>query len=127
MKSFFNKLTTGGPSPPKGKLDDKHFAAQLEKATSTVTQLSQLRQANFPLLNEVGFAVFASCSAVVSTQSVMTQNPMLCRLHAQVSTSTQQLAAASSLILVSMVYACRTLAYEPLQAAGLITCSYPVS
>lgn len=63
MKSFFNKLTTGAPSPPKGKVDDQQFAAQLEKATSTVTQLSQLRQANFPLLNEVGFAGFARCCA----------------------------------------------------------------
>ena len=54
MKSFFNKFTAGGPSPPKGKLDDKQFAAQLDKATSTVMQLSQLHQANFPLLNEVG-------------------------------------------------------------------------
>ena len=60
MKSFFSKLTTGAPSPSKGMLDDKQFAAQLEKATSTVTQLSQLRQANFPLLNEVGFGWFAS-------------------------------------------------------------------
>ena len=54
MKSFFNKFTAGAPSPPKGKLDDKQFAAQLDKATSTVMQLSQLHQANFPLLNEVG-------------------------------------------------------------------------
>ena len=50
MKSFFNKLTS---TPAKGKVDDKQLASQLEKATSTLTQLSELRQANFPLLNEV--------------------------------------------------------------------------